>query len=165
MSPKPAAFIDRDGVINVDRGYVYQIEDFEILPGVPEALRLLRSAGFLLILVTNQSGIGRGYYSETDLLLLHAHLQNLLAEEGASFDGIYYCPHHPDHGCDCRKPLPGLILEAMRDFPLDRGRSFIAGDNPSDLAAGGAAGLGHGYLIAPEGPITSLLECARVVLS
>ncbi|MDD2321077.1 MAG: D-glycero-beta-D-manno-heptose 1,7-bisphosphate 7-phosphatase [Geobacteraceae bacterium] len=142
-----AVFLDRDGVINVEKEYLYRVEDFEFLPGVPQALRLLKEAGFLLIVVTNQSGIARGYYSLADVDRLHRHLQERLVPYGIAVDGFYVCPHHPDHGtgeftveCSCRKPMPGMIEQAVVDFQIDPARSYLVGDKTSDVAAGRAAG-------------------------
>lgn len=151
---RPAAFLDRDGVINVERDYVWRIEDFELLPGVIEALKRLRAAGYALVVVTNQGGIGLGMYTEADLHRLHAHLQARLAEGGIRLDGIYHCPHHPRSPkpemrgpCECRKPAPGMIRQAARELHLDLPRSFLAGDKAGDVAAGRAAGVGHNYLV------------------
>ncbi len=142
-----AVFLDRDGVINVEKEYLHRIGDFEFLPGVPQALRLLKEAGFLLIVVTNQSGVARGYYSLEDVDRLHRHLQDQLAPYGAAVDGFYVCPHHPEHGagdltinCSCRKPLPGMIEKAVVDFQIDPARSYLVGDKLSDIEAGQAAG-------------------------
>ncbi|MHC1698554.1 MAG: D-glycero-beta-D-manno-heptose 1,7-bisphosphate 7-phosphatase [Geobacteraceae bacterium] len=142
-----AVFLDRDGVINVEKGYLHRIEDFEFLPGVPQALRLLKEAGFLLVVVTNQSGVARGFYSLETVHEIHRHLQKELAVAGVALDGFYICPHHPEHGaadsageCDCRKPLPGMIERAISDFRIDPARSFLVGDKLSDIDAGRAAG-------------------------
>jgi D-glycero-D-manno-heptose 1,7-bisphosphate phosphatase len=142
-----AVFLDRDGVINVEKEYLHRVEDFEFLPGVPQALRFLQEAGFLLIVVTNQSGVARGYYSLEAVDTLHRHLQDTLEPHGVAVDGFYVCPHHPDHGdgehtleCSCRKPLPGMIEKAVSDFRIDPARSFLVGDKLSDIAAGRAAG-------------------------
>ena len=165
MTSRPAAFLDRDGVINVDRGYVGRIEDFEILPGVVQALGRLQAAGYLLIVITNQSGIGRGYFSAHDLKALHDHLRDRLSREGVTLDAIYHCPHRPDEACSCRKPLPGLINRAIRDFDIEPARSFVVGDKPSDLGAGVAAGVGAGYLVSPSGPLASLGDCVDAHLA
>lgn len=154
MKLRPAAFLDRDGVINVERDYVYRIEDFELLPGVVEALQGLQRAGHALVVITNQGGIGLGLYTEADMHKLHAHLRALLAQSGVQLDGIYHCPHHPRSPrpemrgpCDCRKPAPGMIRQAEQDLQLDLQRSFLAGDKASDVAAGRAAGVGQNYLV------------------
>lgn len=149
-----AAFIDRDGVLNVDRGYVHRVEDFEWLPGAVQALQRLQAAGYALVVVTNQSGIGRGMYTEADLERLHRFVGDDLKRHGVSLAGIYACPHHPQavleayrRDCDCRKPRPGLILRAMADHGLDPGRSCLFGDKASDIEAGRAAGVGRCWLI------------------
>jgi D-glycero-D-manno-heptose 1,7-bisphosphate phosphatase len=151
-----AAFIDRDGVINADHGYVHRIDEFELLPGVPRALARLRDAGFLLIVVTNQSGIARGLYTEAQYVAVTEHLHGLLAAEQVRLDAVYHCPHLPNAAlaayrreCDCRKPAPGMILRGIAQFGIDAGRSLLFGDKPSDIAAGRAAGIGWCCLIAP----------------
>lgn len=151
---RPAAFIDRDGVINAELDYVHRIEDFRILHGVPEGLRLLRAHGFELVVVTNQAGIGRGMYSEADYQRLTAHMKADLAAAGAPLSAVYHCPHHPSAGigayrvdCDCRKPKSGLLLQAARDHHLDLSRSVLVGDKQSDLEAGRAAGVASCVLV------------------
>lgn len=154
VSLRPAAFLDRDGVINVERDYVYRIEDFELLPGVVDALQWLQRAGYALVVVTNQGGIGLGMYTEADMNKLHAHLRAQLSQAGVQLDGIYHCPHHPRSPrfemrgpCECRKPAPGMIRQATQDLQLDLARSFLAGDKVGDVAAGKAAGVGRNYLV------------------
>jgi D-glycero-D-manno-heptose 1,7-bisphosphate phosphatase len=155
MSAKPrAAFIDRDGVINEERNYVYRIEDFVLLPGVVEGLTLLRDAGFLLIVVTNQSGIAKGYYKLADMERLHDHMRSTLAGNGLKIDAIYFCPHHPlgsvsglDVDCPCRKPAPGMLLQAARDFDIDLKSSVLIGDKLSDVEAGQLAGVGRTVIV------------------
>lgn len=153
-----AAFIDRDGVINADRGYVHRPEQFELLPGVPAALRRLRQAGCLLIVVTNQSGIARGLYTEAQYDTLTLHLHDLLAKEDVALDAVYYCPHLPDAAvtayrceCDCRKPRPGMILRGIEAFGVDTTQSMLFGDKASDIQAGRAAGVRWCCLIGEEG--------------
>jgi D-glycero-D-manno-heptose 1,7-bisphosphate phosphatase len=141
-----AVFIDRDGTINEERDYLFRTEDFDFIPGVPKAIRLLNEAGFLVIVVTNQSGVARGYYTEEDVHLLHRHIARQLEKSGARVDAWYYCPHHPaGRGsyalpCRCRKPLPGMLLEAARRFDIDLESSVMVGDKLVDLEAGAAAG-------------------------
>jgi D-glycero-D-manno-heptose 1,7-bisphosphate phosphatase len=133
-----AVFIDRDGTINVEKDYLYLIDDFEFIPGASEAIRLLNEAGFLVIIVTNQSGVARGYYTEEDVHQLHRHIDAELALSGARVDAWYYCPHHPSGRgsyslpCRCRKPLPGMLLEAAKLFDIDLEASIMIGDKMED---------------------------------
>ena len=142
-----AVFLDRDGTINVEKEYLHRVGDFELIPVAGEAVRLLNDAGFLVIVVTNQSGIGRGYYDEAALEEVHRHMELELARFGASVDACYFCPHHPLHGigdyrkeCACRKPLPGMLLQAAEDWAIDLSASFIVGDKVADVEAGLMAG-------------------------
>lgn len=144
---KPVAFLDRDGVINVDHGYVHRPERLEWVAGAPEAVRLLNEAGLAVIVITNQSGVARGFFGEADVKQLHLHMQEQLRARGAHVDAFYYCPHHPQGtvapyavACDCRKPKPGLLEQAARDFAIDRKRSFLIGDKDDDIAAAQAFG-------------------------
>lgn len=143
---KRAVFIDRDGTINVEKDYLFRPEDFAFIPGAPEAIRLLNEAGFVVIVVTNQSGVARGYYTEEDVHLLHRHIAAELVQAGARVDAWYYCPHHPSGRgsyalpCRCRKPLPGMLLEAARRFDIDLDVSVMIGDKLVDVEAGSAAG-------------------------
>ncbi len=145
---RPAIFFDRDGVINADYGYVGDAARFDLLPGAAAGVHAAHAAGALTFLVTNQSGVARGFYTEADVVALHRHLAELLAREGARFDDIVYCPHLPDAAvaayrldCSCRKPKPGMILDLMARWPVDRGRSAMIGDKPSDMEAARAAGI------------------------
>lgn len=151
---KPAIFLDRDGVINEDTGYVSQVDDFHFLPGVIEALQLLKKKGYLLIVVTNQSGIARGYFSEDDFMNLTEWMDWSLADRGVDLDGIYFCPHHPTEGvapyrkeCLCRKPGPDMILDAAKYLKIDLAASYMVGDKSSDMKAAIAAGVGHKVLV------------------
>ncbi len=149
---RPAAFLDRDGVLNVDFGYVHRIEDLQWIQGAPEAVRRLNDAGYWVILVTNQSGIGRGYYDEAAMDRVHDALRAHLAKAGAHIDAIYACPYHPEAAIEAlrhpdppnRKPNPGMLLDAMRDWPIDAAASFMIGDKDSDMEAARRAGVaGH----------------------
>ena len=145
---KPCAFLDRDGVINVDRFYVHAPEEFTFTEGMPDAIRLLNDAGWLVIVVTNQAGIGRGLYSEAEFTEFKEWIDERLAEAGAHIDATYHCPHHATAGvgeyrrvCDWRKPGPGMLLAAMRDWEPDVARSFMIGDRDKDMEAASAAGV------------------------
>jgi histidinol-phosphate phosphatase family protein len=133
-------FFDRDGTIAKDVPYCSRPEQFELLPGAGKAIRGLNQAGFKVIIITNQSGIARGYFTEETLGKIHEKMRNDLAEYGAFIDAIYYCPHHPDDNCDCRKPKPGLILRAAAEHDIDLSKSFFIGDSDKDIEAGQAAG-------------------------
>ena len=134
-----AIFLDRDGTINVDKGYIYKEQDFVFLPGVIDALRVLYDKGFLLIIVTNQSGIGRGYYTEKDFEKLNAWMLDKLENQGVHIAKVYYCPHLPDapldeyrKDCECRKPKLGMYYQAITDYNIDLGNSFAIGDKIRD---------------------------------
>src|SRR5664279_2949150 len=142
---RPAAFLDRDGVLNVDRGYTYRLDDLVMIPGASAAVRLLNEAGYYVFVVTNQSGVARGFYPEAAVDLFNTHIQERLLAEGAHIDAFYYCPHHPEGvikelaiQCRCRKPAPGMLEQAARDWPIARERSFLIGDKEDDLAAAAA---------------------------
>jgi len=151
---RPAVFLDRDGTVIVEVDYLADPERVELYAGAASALRRLAEAGYALVLITNQSGVARGVLDEERLAEVHARLTRELAAEGVALDGVYYCPHHPEHGgaayakdCDCRKPRPGMLLEAARDLELDLGRSWMVGDAARDLEAGWAVGA-RGLLVA-----------------
>lgn len=135
-----AVFLDRDGTLNDEVEYLHEPDQLRLLPGAARAVRLLNRAAVLVILVTNQAGIGRGYYSEAAMRALHRELAARLAARGAHLDAIYHCPHHPDDDCDCRKPKPGMLLRAAAEHDIDLRRSFVIGDKMSDLEAGRRAG-------------------------
>lgn len=133
---KKAVFLDRDGTINKEVNYLSEIEQLKVLPEVPSAIKLLNENGFLVIIITNQSGVARGFFTRDVLNEINEHLIGELSKEGAEIDGIFICPHHPDSGCDCRKPQPGLLKEAASQFELDLSSSYIIGDKYTDLKTG-----------------------------
>ena len=135
-----AVFFDRDGTIIEDVGYPRDPRDIHLLPGAVEGLRLLQDAGLLLVIISNQSGIGRGLLTTDDLKRVHQRLIEMFSDDGITFDGAYYCPHSPDEPCECRKPLPGLLLAAAEELHIDLARSFMVGDKASDVMAGRTAG-------------------------
>ncbi len=173
-----AAFLDRDGVINVDHAYVSRFEDFDFIDGVLEAARRLVDAGFVLVIVTNQSGIGRGYYTEADFHKLDQAVRAVFAEHGAPISATYFCPHHPTKAlppwkceCNCRKPAPGMILQAAKDLDIDLSQSVMFGDKASDMQAAKAAGvafrvqLGTDGLTDPSDPAPEATHHAKDLLS
>jgi D-glycero-D-manno-heptose 1,7-bisphosphate phosphatase len=175
---RKAAFLDRDGVINKDKEYVYRWEDFEFVPGAIEAMQKLQSAGYVLVIVTNHSGLARGYYTEVQYQKLTQLLRQHLTEHGVKVDGVYHCPHHPKgcvptlaEDCNCRKPKPGLLLQAARELGLSLSSSVMIGDKVSDVAAARAAGVSRAYSVDSDnaeaatekmdsdGHFASLLDC------
>ncbi|BEV17736.1 D-glycero-beta-D-manno-heptose 1,7-bisphosphate 7-phosphatase [Herbaspirillum sp. DW155] len=138
-------FIDRDGTLNVEKNYLHLYQDWEWIPDSVEMLRQLREGGFLNIVVTNQAGVARGYYDEAAIARLHARVDEDLRAVGSGIDAYYHCPHHPQHGvirnCDCRKPAPGMLLRAQREWNIDLAQSWMVGDKLSDIEAGLAAGV------------------------
>jgi D-glycero-D-manno-heptose 1,7-bisphosphate phosphatase len=147
MGKHRAVFLDRDGTVNLEVEYLSKVEDFAFVPGAPLALKRLKDAGFLLVVVTNQSGIARGYYDQDALDRIHAHMHEELDNYGVSIDACYFCPHHPQHGigeyrteCRCRKPSPGMLLQAAGELDIDLGSSFMIGDKLADVEAGLKAG-------------------------
>ena len=166
---RPAAFLDRDGVINVDHDFVHLPEALEFVDGAPQAIRHLNEAGYLVVVVTNQSGVARGLFDEGALDRFHDHLRSELARHGARLDAIYTCPYHPEAVVERyrgdhpdRKPRPGMILRALADLPIDPARSFLIGDRPRDVEAAAAAGI-PGYLFEGGGldALVGLLLGAR----
>lgn len=155
---KKCVFLDRDGNINVEKDYLHKVEEFEFIDGAREAIKLFNDLGYLVVVVTNQSGVARGYYDESSVKTLHDYLQKEVEKIGGHIDGFYYCPHHPEKGigeykldCSCRKPEPGMFLKAQKDLDIDFLSSIMVGDKISDIKAGENLGMrsilvrtGHG---------------------
>lgn len=149
-----AAFLDRDGTINVNKGYVHKVEDFEFILGIFELCRLFQDQGYNIIIISNQSGIGRGYYTVKQFLALIHWMIRQFNYQAITISKHYFCPHHPTQGlgsykrkCDCRKPEPGMILQAQKELNLDLGKSILVGDRITDIEAGQKAGVGRNFLI------------------
>ena len=174
-----AIFLDRDGTINKYVGFLRNIDDFELLPNVAEAIRAINESGYLAIVVTNQPVIARGEVTLAELQQIHNKMETLLGAEGAYLDGIYYCPHHPHKGyegeipelkidCDCRKPKPGMILKAAEDFNIDLSQSWMIGDGENDIQAGSAAGCSTAFLgkeqFGQDATATDLNEAIQIIL-
>lgn len=143
-----AAFFDRDGTINVEVNYLYKIEDFKFIKGIPELIKKYNDEGYKVIVVTNQAGIARGYYTKEDMDKLHNYINEQLNKIGAHIDAFYFCPHHPEHGigkykvdCNCRKPKTGMLEQAIKDFDIDVTQSVLYGDKPWDIEAGEKCGI------------------------
>jgi D-glycero-D-manno-heptose 1,7-bisphosphate phosphatase len=151
-APQPAAFLDRDGVLNRDHGFVHRPDQFEWMPGAIDAVKFLNRRGYLVFVITNQSGIARGYYTPQAVETLHAWMNDELKRHGAHIDDFAYCPHHPEGtvaefriACACRKPKAGMLLDISQRWPVDRTLSFVVGDRDIDLEAARAAGI-YGHL-------------------
>ena len=169
-----AIFLDRDGVINKHIGFLRHIDDFELIEGVSDAIRLINQSGYLAIVVTNQPVIARGEVTWDELHEIHRKMETLLGKDGAYIDGLYICPHHPDKGfegerleykfdCDCRKPKPGMLLQAAKDFNIDLSQSYMIGDNSTDVEAGRNAEC-YGSVLIETNRENSLLEAIKNVL-
>lgn len=182
-------FIDRDGTVNEEVGYLDDLDRLRLIPGAARGIRLLNEAGLVTILVSNQSGVARGYFPESRVKEIHAGLARMLGAEGARLDAIYYCPHHPDFGppglrvaCNCRKPRTGMIARGVEEFGLDAARSYVLGDKLTDIACARAAGsigvlvqTGYGRgerdsnpergPVVPDHEAADLLEAATWIIS
>lgn len=157
----PAIFLDRDGTINVDHGYVYEINRFQFIDGVIDACHELKEMGFILVVVTNQSGIARGKFSEKQFIHLTTWMDLLLANHNVICDGVYFCPHHPEaliakyrKSCDCRKPKPGMLFQALHKLNINMATSYMVGDTYKDMQAAVSAGVGTKVLVHTGKPVT-----------
>lgn len=159
MMAKPRyVVLDRDGTLIYERHYLSEVAQVELLPGAIEGLKQFLALGWQLVVVTNQSGIGRGYFDEERLEQIHQRLRSLLAAEGITLAGIYHCPHHPDNGCRCRKPAPGMLQQAAQDLDFELSQCIVIGDKPCDIELGQAVGAttvlvrtGYGAEVATQG--------------
>src|SRR5262245_57358755 len=176
MPPRRFVLLDRDGTINAERHYLSDPGQLELLPGAAAGLAEMQRLGLGLVIVTNQSGIARGYFDSARLAEIHERLTDLLGSAGVRLDGIYICPHGPDDGCTCRKPLPGLVLQAARDLDFDPVPAFVIGDKPRDIELGRAVGAttllvrtGYGAHYASDPGVSAdhivsdLVHAARVI--
>lgn len=168
---RPALFLDRDGVINVDRGYVHRAEDTQFIDGIFDLCRAARQRSYMIIVVTNQAGIGRGYYTEADFWAYTDWLCHVFRGQGGEIDRVYFCPTHPEHGVGaykvdspCRKPRPGMILQAAKDLDVDLGGSILVGDKESDIEAGLAAQVGCNLLLQPDTSAPLSATCGTAVV-
>jgi D-glycero-D-manno-heptose 1,7-bisphosphate phosphatase len=168
VNPQEAGiFFDRDGTINVDLDYISDPEKLQLIPGAVEAIKEANALGVRVFVITNQSGVARGLYSEKDVRAVHSRLRKVLKRSGAHIDAIFYCPHHPDYGlppyrkvCTCRKPSTGMLKEAERSFGIDLKASFVVGDKCTDIETGRNAGCGTVLVLTGYGA-TEAEECAR----
>lgn len=149
----PAVFLDRDGTINEDRGYIGDPNDVVLIEGAAEAIKKLNKRGIPVIVITNQSGLARDFYTEADLQAVNKRLTDLLETEGAHIEGLYYCPHHPDDNCECRKPELGLIEEATSEHDIDLNHSVMVGDKLSDMELGHRGGMKSVLVLTGYGPV------------
>jgi D-glycero-D-manno-heptose 1,7-bisphosphate phosphatase len=147
----PAVFLDRDGTLNVEKGYVHRSQDWEWIPGAAAALRRFNRMGFKVVVVSNQSGVARGYFSVEEVERFQRWIARECARRGARVDAFYFCPHGPDDRCSCRKPKPGMLRRAAREMKLDLSRSWMVGDHASDVGAARAAGVAPIFVLTGHG--------------
>lgn len=162
MKSEKALFLDRDGIINVDHGYTSTIEGFEFTKGIFDLLHHFQKKRYRLFVVTNQSGIGRGYYTESDYRKLTEWMLTQLHEQGIAIDEVFHCPHRPDEACHCRKPKTGMIEQALRTYPIDLKHSWLIGDKQSDIQLADNAGIGHSIYIGSGTPPVATLSFGSV---
>jgi D-glycero-D-manno-heptose 1,7-bisphosphate phosphatase len=155
-----ALFLDRDGVINIEKNYLYRVEDFEFIDGVFELCKHFQNLGFIIVVITNQSGIARGYYSQDDFLKLSSWMVDEFKKQGINISRVYHCPHHPDFSgeCECRKPKNGMILEAQKDFDIDLKNSVLVGDSESDIEAAISSNIQQTYLLSQKNVATKAFK-------
>lgn len=174
-SPRRFVLIDRDGTLNIEKHYLSDPDQLQLIPGAGAAIRALKEAGLGVAVITNQSGIARGYFDMARLEEIHRRLVELLAAEGTSVDGIYLCPHGPDDDCACRKPLPGMVMQAVAEFGFDPAQAFVIGDKTADVELGRGVGAetflvrtGHGAKhvagTTAHHVVDDLAAAARIIL-
>lgn len=156
-----ALFLDRDGVINVDHGYLHKKEDFEFVPHIVDLMQYMSSRGYIIVVITNQSGINRGYYTLEQFLDLTKYIENECKKRGVTIRNTYYCPHTPEENCDCRKPKPKMILDAIKDLDIDPKNSIMIGDKPSDIEAAKNAGVFRGFLVSNSNSLLDIMEVLK----
>ena len=163
MESRPALFLDRDGVVNIEKNYLHKVEDFEFIDGIFALCKKYQELGYLIVVVTNQSGIARGYYSEEDFTVLTRWMVDVFNREGISISEVYYCPHHPDISgvCSCRKPEAGMLLDAAKTHKIDLKRSLLVGDSERDITAAHRAGVEETYLFSPDANISAATKIIR----
>lgn len=152
-----ALFLDRDGVVNVDVGYLYKKEDFMFMPHITDLMRFMQEKGFLIVIVTNQSGINRGYYTLEQFLDLTDFIFNRCKKLGINIAKTYHCPHTPDEDCECRKPKPKMFLDAIKDLQIDPAKSIMIGDKDSDIKAATGAGVGTTFLLTKQNSLQDIM--------
>ncbi len=165
-----ALFLDRDGVVNEEVNYLHKVEDFRFIDGVFDSCRFFSSLGYLIVIITNQSGIARGYYSEADYRQLTAWMTEQFTTQGIAVAGVYHCPHHPDYGvdCECRKPKPGMIFRAQQELTIDLDHSILVGDKASDMQAAKSAGIplrvlvNSGHALGSDDALDALVTLASI---
>ncbi|EWH11191.1 D,D-heptose 1,7-bisphosphate phosphatase [Catenovulum agarivorans DS-2] len=170
MSLKPALFLDRDGVINLDTGYTHKISDVKFCSGIFSLCQQAQDLAYKIVVVTNQSGIARGLYTEEDVKILHHWMQQAFSQRGIKLEHFYYCPHHPDYGgtqyqhnCLCRKPQPGMLKRAARELQLDLTQSVMVGDKISDMQAAESAGVPMRILVSADKSLPQAYPATDVV--
>ena len=164
--PRPALFLDRDGVINIDHGYPYRVEEFDFMPDAAEAIKFAHESGIPIFVVTNQGGIGLGYFDEAAVHRFHAHMLDCISTKGGQIMDIAFCSHHPNaidpamRDCSCRKPKPGMIFDLASRHQIDLNRSVMIGDRDTDMAAANAAGC-HGLLYSGGSLLPIMMEAVK----
>lgn len=169
MEKRAALFLDRDGVVNIEKNYLHKIEEFEFMEGIFDLCHKYQKLGYLIVIVTNQSGIARGYYSEEDFASLTRWMVDVFEREGISIAQVLHCPHHPDisGACSCRKPEPGMLLEAAKAHAIDLEHSVMVGDSERDIVAAHRAGVKECYLLsttAQESAATKIVQSLKALV-